>query len=99
MRASKTVVEKKSKTILKKSDKQEQGMNRLINKGKERGYITYDEILKEFPTVEDDIHFLDDLYEKLSGSGIDVLEGGGLLEAPGVEEHAGKKYAYGRNVE
>ena len=77
MRAEKTVSKKTG--VLKKADKQEQGMGRLLSKGKERGYITYDEILKEFPTVEDDILFLDDLYEKLSVSGIDILEGGGLL--------------------
>src|SRR6185436_16486191 len=57
---------------------------RLINKGKERGFITYDEILKEFPTVEDDISFLDALYEKFAIASIDVLEGGGLLEDPSL---------------
>ncbi|HEY4516255.1 MAG TPA: sigma-70 family RNA polymerase sigma factor [Candidatus Paceibacterota bacterium] len=56
------------------------GALRLIAKGKDRGFITYDEILKEFPTVENDVIFLEGLYEKLSGSGIDVLEGGGLLD-------------------
>ncbi len=50
----------------------------LIRKGKERGYITYSEILKEFPQVEDDISFLDSLYERFSGAGIDILEGGML---------------------
>lgn len=50
----------------------------LIQKGKERGYITYSEILREFPHVEDDINFLDELYERFSISGIDVLEGGML---------------------
>jgi len=73
-------------------------MARLLNKGKERGYITYDEILKEFPHVEEDVMFLDELYEKLSTSGVDILEGGGLLESP-TEDLIPKKYAYGRNVE
>jgi len=50
----------------------------LIKKGKERGYITYSEILKEFPHVEDDVRFLDQLYEKFVTAGIDVLEGGML---------------------
>jgi RNA polymerase primary sigma factor len=82
--------------VLKRADKQAQGLARLLHKGKERGYITYDEILKEFPTVEEDIMFLDDLYEKLGTSGIDVLEGGGLLETPSEELPANKKYTYGR---
>ncbi len=50
----------------------------LIKKGKERGYITYSEILREFPHVEDDIQFLDELYERFSTAGIDILEGGML---------------------
>ncbi len=83
--------------VLKRADKQAQGLARLLHKGKERGYITYDEILKEFPTVEEDIIFLDDLYEKLGTSGIDVLEGGGLLETPSEDAAANKKYTYGRS--
>jgi RNA polymerase primary sigma factor len=96
MGASSAVITKK--VSLKKSDRQHEGMTRLLLKGKERGYITYDEILKEFPTIEEDIIFLDDLYEKLSQSGIDVLEGGGLLENP-AEDLNPKKYAYGRGGE
>ncbi len=51
----------------------------LVSKGKERGFVTYDEILKIYPTIEDDILFLEELYGKLSEAGIDVLEGGGFL--------------------
>jgi RNA polymerase primary sigma factor len=67
---------------------------RLVTRGKERGFVTYDEILKEFPTIENDIIFLDELYEKLNTLGIDILEGGGLLEVP--EEVTDKKYSYSR---
>jgi RNA polymerase primary sigma factor len=67
---------------------------KLILKGKERGFITYDEILKEFPTIETDIVFLDELYTKFATSGIDVLEGGGLLEVE-PEVAPTKKYSYG----
>ncbi|MDQ5949312.1 MAG: polymerase primary sigma factor [Patescibacteria group bacterium] len=81
--------------VLKKADKQEQGMERLLHKGKERGYVTYDEILKEFPTVEDDIMFLDELYEKFSATGVDILEGGGLLESTSLDDLTVKKYTYG----
>ena len=54
--------------------------NKLIAKGRDRGFVTYDEILKEFPQIENDIMFLDELYTKFSTAGVDVLEGGGLLE-------------------
>jgi RNA polymerase primary sigma factor len=68
--------------------------NKLMVKGRERGFVTYDEILKEFPNVETDIIFLDELYAKLSAAGIDILEGGGLLEVEPEPAHA-KKYSYG----
>ena len=97
MRASKTV-STKGMPKMKMADRQTQGMDKLLHKGKERGYVTYDEILKEFPNVEEDIFFLDELYEKLSVSGVDVLEGGGLLENP-ADDLIGKKYSYGRGGE
>ncbi|MBI2087056.1 MAG: sigma-70 family RNA polymerase sigma factor [Candidatus Zambryskibacteria bacterium] len=67
---------------------------KLIARGKERGFVTYDEILREFPTIENDIIFLDELYEKLHTLGIDILESGGLLEIP--KEVTDKKYSYSR---
>jgi len=65
--------EKLSLSYDKKADK-------LIIKGKERGFVTYDEILREFPTIETDILFLDELYQKFHSANIDVLEGGGILD-------------------
>jgi len=50
----------------------------LIEKGKERGYVTYAEILKSFPHVEEDVSFLESLYERFAIAGVDVLEGGML---------------------
>ncbi len=86
--------------VLKKGDRQAAGLLKLVNKGKERGYVTYDEILKEFPTIEEDILFLDELYDKLSGSGVDILEGGGLLEVEKAEDViSNKKYTYGKSAE
>ncbi len=67
---------------------------RLIAKGKDRGFVTYDEILKEFPTIETDITFLDDLYTQFATAGVDVLEGGGILDLE-PEPAPAKKYAYG----
>lgn len=75
------------KKITKKSSKaetKEQKLNRLsdelIEKGRKRGFVTYDEILKVFPDIENNIFFLDELYDKLSLASIDVLEGGNLLD-------------------
>jgi RNA polymerase primary sigma factor len=54
--------------------------NKLITRGRDRGFVTYDEIMKEFPQIENDIMFLDELYTKFGAANVDVLEGGGLLE-------------------
>tara|TARA_R110000824_G_scaffold401771_1_gene615338 strand:+ start:47698 stop:48999 length:1302 start_codon:yes stop_codon:yes gene_type:complete len=62
----------------KVAEQNEKKAEHLIKKGKERGYITYSEILREFPHIEDDVNFLEELYERLSVSGIDILEGGML---------------------
>ena len=63
----------------------------LIEKGKERGYVTYSEILKSFPHVEEDVSFLESLYERFAIAGVDVLEGGML-------EDAADEYLATRNI-
>ncbi|MCK4386565.1 MAG: sigma-70 family RNA polymerase sigma factor, partial [Candidatus Pacebacteria bacterium] len=51
----------------------------LMKKGKEKGFITYDDILKAFPFVEKQISLLEEIYELFDRAGIDILESGGLL--------------------
>ncbi len=70
---------KKSTSTKRKADIFARISNELIEKGRKRGFITYDEILKTFPDIENNIFFLDELYEKFAVAGIDVLEGGNLL--------------------
>jgi len=84
----------KTKVLTKKKVDEALKVERLVSHGKERGFVTYDEILKEFPTIETNIVFLDELYEKLHTLGVDILEGGGLLEMP--EEETSKRYTYSR---
>lgn len=100
--ASKKIAKKSEKAVVKlqtpiKLSKKELEFNKkagiLIVKGRERGFVTYDEILREFPTIEENIEGLEALYEKFQTAGIDVLEGGGMLSLePEVEE---RKYRYG----
>ncbi|MBC8464791.1 MAG: sigma-70 family RNA polymerase sigma factor [Parcubacteria group bacterium] len=52
----------------------------LLVKGKERGFVTYSEILKEYPDIERNIIFLEELYDMFGEAGVDVLEGGNLLD-------------------
>ncbi len=70
----------------KKLQDMELKADELLAKGKKRGFITYDEILKMFPDIESNISFLDDIYEKFSVAGIDVLEGGNLLDVDNNED-------------
>ncbi len=63
----------------------------LLDKARGHGYVTYDEILKEFPDIEEDVSFLEDLYDKFSGAGIDVLESGGILDETGDDLLAKKQ--------
>ncbi len=83
-----------SPALIKKSHDMMVKAERLVTKGRERGFVTYDEILREFPNVEEDIVFLDDLYTKLSSANVDVLEGGGMLDMGGEDQ---KNISVGKN--
>lgn len=73
---TKVRAEVKTKKVLTRDQNEEE----LLSKGKERGFITYDEIMRYFPTIETDILYLEELYEKMAAANIDVLEGGNLLD-------------------
>lgn len=90
----KVVKKTTTKPRSKKIQDLEHKASRLISKGEERGYITYGEILREFPNIESEILFLDELYARLSQRGVDILEGGGLLDI-NVDTHENNKYTYG----
>lgn len=90
-------VEKKVETKVdnKVDAKYEKKAEKLIIKGRERGFVTYDEILKEFPDIEEDVFFLDYLYQKLQDAHIDILESGGFLDVKEEQEEFLKKYGNG----
>ena len=58
----------------------------LIKKGKKRRFLTYVEILKVFPDIEEDIVFLDEFYGRLGDAEVEIVEGatssggGGMLD-------------------
>jgi len=92
----KAVKPKKEKKPTKKEAARRQKVNRLLLKGHDRGFVTYDEILKEFPNIEDDVLFLEELYEELESEGVDVIESGGLLDFGG-NEASDEKNVYHRD--
>ncbi len=82
--AKKKVVSKKKSTVRKrkpvtKQAELERRAEALLQKGRDRGYVIYDEILREFPKIEEDIVFLEDLYDKFNAASVDVIEGGNIL--------------------
>ena len=54
-------------------------MNRLTEKGRERGFVTYSEILYFFPEIEKDVRGLERLFEDLEKIGIEIKETKELL--------------------
>ncbi|MCA9357288.1 sigma-70 family RNA polymerase sigma factor, partial [Candidatus Kaiserbacteria bacterium] len=88
----KIVIKEEVKPKLTKSEKILAAKSvELMRLGRERGYVTYDELLRSFPEVEKDVEFLDTLYENFSIAGIDVLQSGGLLgDDPSIDVIAQK---------
>ncbi len=80
-----------SPKLAKKLEEQNKKAEALMARGRMRGFVTYDEILKSFPNIETDVMFLEELYEKFSTAHIDVLEGGGMLNL--TEEAPEKGYS------
>lgn len=94
-------VVKKEETVPKKLTKSEKILEAkssgLMKLGKERGYVTYDEILRAFPEIEKDIEFLDTMYERFGIAGIDVLQSGGMLGDDLSAEVIAQKNAFKRS--
>ncbi|MCX6712675.1 MAG: sigma-70 family RNA polymerase sigma factor [Candidatus Vogelbacteria bacterium] len=61
-------------------EQQEQRAGDLVARGRQRGFVTFSEILKEFPNIETEIEFLEDLYARFEDAHVDVIEEGGLLD-------------------
>lgn len=59
--------------MVQMSDK-EQLQSQLIEKGRQKGSLTYKDILAVFPDVESDVMLLDELIDSLMEGGIDVVE-------------------------
>ena len=81
---AKKPVKKSSKPIKKTARKSkplwEKKLTQLLAKGRQRGFVTFAEILKDFPLIENDVPFLDELYDRFDKASIDILEDTGLLD-------------------
>lgn len=93
----------KTKTPAVKATKQkelnEQQLAELIERGKERGYVTDTEVLHYFPTIEEDVTFLDTVYATLDKQNIKVIETSQLITVPEKDEVSEKELAQATQVE
>ncbi|KKU85281.1 MAG: RNA polymerase sigma factor [Parcubacteria group bacterium GW2011_GWA2_47_8b] len=88
IRGVKVVKGKPKKALTKKEQKREldlQALQELIERGRGRGFVTDTEVLQYFPHVEEDISFLEEIYDKLEESNIKVIETNQLIELPKEE--------------
>jgi RNA polymerase primary sigma factor len=64
-----------------------QSIEALVEVGKEKGFVTIDDILHHFPDAEKDIEQLDEVYEALLAAGINYLDDvSGSPNTNGVED-------------
>lgn len=54
----------------------------LIERGKNRGFVTDSEVLSYFPTIEENVDFLDEIYNELEKANIKVIETSQLIDVP-----------------
>lgn len=74
--------------LTKKEQKREidlQALEDLIDRGRGRGFVTDTEVLTFFPRVEDDVSFLEEIYDRLEKANIKVVETTQLIELPKEE--------------
>jgi len=87
---SKKVAKKVS--VPKKRFKFDEGLiEELIKKGKPRGFVTDTEIFFYFPNIEEDIEFLEELYNRLDKANIKVIETNQLIQSAEETERIGEE--------
>ena len=80
-RAEKKMSEGKAPVpFVAKEEKKKTLVEELVYRGKQRGFITEDEILHAFPDAEKNIEELGSLYEKLEELGVNVLSSDELIK-------------------
>jgi len=101
-----TKAEKKSQDIKKKiaksapatDSKKRDSIGELIVRGKQRGFITEDEILHAVPNAEQNIEELESLYERLEEIGVKVMSSDEILkmETDKISENMEKEKKSGK---
>ncbi len=71
-------------------DKYEEDIQKLIDVGKEKGYLTYNEVNDLIPGDLTSPEDLEDLMNTIGTQGIDILEGGPKVSSDGFDEEDGE---------
>ncbi len=85
---------KKEKVIEKKMSREEikkNAFDELMVRGKQRGFVTEDEIIHILPDIEQDLENLENLYERLETSGIRVVGSEEMLKVDVSDEEEMKQ--------
>ena len=75
---SKQKITKKTTSLIPKEI--EEIIDNLVKKGRQRGFITEEEILKAIPDIEDNVEVIESLYEKLQTYHLNLIGPKNLLE-------------------
>lgn len=84
----------KAKKLSKKEKKhanEQTSLQDLIARGRDRGFVTDAEVLYFFPRIEDDVTFLEEVYNKLEQANIKVIETSQLIQVPKEDEKVTEK--------
>jgi len=86
---------KPSAAAIKKSEKRAEfnkfQLQELTDRGRERGYVTDTEVLHYFPHVEEDVNFLEQVYDELEKAHIKVVETSQLITVPTDKDEISEK--------
>lgn len=78
--AKKIAPAKKTKTVRSPKEKINNIIDDLVSRGKQRGFITEDEIIHTFPDMEKNIEELEELYGKLETGGVRIMSSGEVIK-------------------
>ncbi|MEK7555468.1 MAG: sigma-70 family RNA polymerase sigma factor [Patescibacteria group bacterium] len=93
----KTKIKKNRKYLKKKGKKgkrfkfDENLIQELINRGRSKGFVTDTEIINYFPKIENDVPFLEEIYDILGKYNIKIIETAQLIELPDEKEVSDKE--------
>jgi len=66
-------------------------IDELVKIGRPRGFVTDNEILSRFPNIENDVEFLEEVYDRLDKANIKVIETSQLIEVEDKSEVSEKE--------